>query len=248
MMGMLSMVLLLISGCAAGPSEQEKELKISAASSMRDAMKEIGELFEKETDFELVFNFGSSGTLAQQIHQGAPVDVYISANRRWMEDVEQDSLMKAPSIQTFATTRLVLASSKAQQVEAEFSRLDILDKVSIGDPESVPAGAYAKEALIESGQWHKLEKKLVYAKNVRQVAAYIASGNVDAGIIYASDAVVLDDLNVIETIPETLHSPVEYVSGITASSKKDAAAKAFLEFLKKEKPKKILADYGFEVR
>src|SRR5690625_1004702 len=171
---LLFMLLLLINlyGCASdNGSEKKDELFISAATSLTDAMKEIAEIYEAENKVELTFNFAGSGKLAQQIQQGAPVDVFISANENWMDMLIEEELIKEETKEDITGNKLVLITRKDSSFLLDsFKELQAndIDQIAIGNPESVPAGEYTVAVLKNIDKWDELENKFVYAQDVRQ--------------------------------------------------------------------------------
>ncbi len=198
----------IMTGCA---SQNEKsELTISAAASLTDAMEELTELFQQEqASVEFIFNFGSSGTLAQQIQHGAPVDVFLSADQAWMDTLEQEGLISSSTRYDFTGNTLVLIAAKDSDAAIHsFTELQAGEsgQLAIGDPESVPAGKYTKEALETIGLWEELEPDFVLAKDVRQVLTYVESGNAELGFVYSSDTFISDAVKIVaELIPNGTH-------------------------------------------
>ena len=248
---LLFMLLFLFNlyGCALeNGKEQKDELIISAAASLTDAMDEVKEIFEKEHNVELTFNFGGSGKLAQQIQQGAPVDVFISANENWMDILIEEELIKADTREDITGNKLVLIVGKDSSIPYDsFEDLNgnDVDQIAIGNPESVPAGEYAEEILKNIGKWEELEERFVFAQDVRQVLTYVETGNADIGFVYASDAEMSELVKVIAESDPSMHDPIIYPGAITASSKNETAGNQFIQFLKSNEGQEILAKYGF---
>ncbi|WP_211745273.1 molybdate ABC transporter substrate-binding protein [Paenibacillus sp. Marseille-Q4541] len=227
----------------------ETELIVSAAASLTDALEEIGPVFEaKHPDIQLTFNFGSSGALQQQIEQGAPSDLFLSAADKNMQAlIDNNNIMKDYS-ETLLTNELVLVSGSNNEMnitsEADLSKPEV-KVIAIGIPESVPAGSYAKEALEGLGLYDELLPKVVQAKDVRQVLQYVETGNADAGFVYKTDA-ILAKVDIIHTVDPELYTPIKYPMGITAASKHKEQAQVFYEFLKSEEAREIFESYGFK--
>ncbi|MDC3413560.1 molybdate ABC transporter substrate-binding protein [Aquibacillus sp. 3ASR75-11] len=247
---MLSIV--WISGCANDTNNVDKEkvtLSISAASSLTVAIDEIKAMYEERNNIKLEINYASSGTLVNQMKQGAPVDVFVSASKEWMNQATEEGLIDKSSVVPLLYNRLVFGTNeKNEQISFEDMVTTEKAQIAIGDPESVPVGAYAKEVLQNKNLWDTWQSKLVYAKNARQVAVYVESGNVDAGFLFQSDAIAFKTINVIEVIPESLHSPIVYPAGITTQTANEEGASQFLRFLQSETAQSIFKTYGFEVR
>jgi len=224
------------------------ELTISVAASVQDAMKDVQAAYAEEVpNVTITYNFGSSGSLAQQIAQGAPTDVFLSASQKWMDDLEEKGEIVADSRQDLLQNAMVLIVPQDQTGIADFKDVETaaVTKVAIGEPESVPAGRYAKEVLTSLNLFESIQPKLVFGKDVRQVLAYVATGNVDAGLVYATDAQVSDQVKVIATAPADTHSPIVYPVAVVQDSDEAAAAQAFVDFLTSDAAAAIFQGYGF---
>lgn len=239
--------LLSLSGC----NEERTELQIAAAASLTDAMEEIKTVYEKEYDVDLSFNFAGSGKLAQQIQQGAPVDVFLSANEDWMNQLEKEALIETNTREDVVGNELVLIAKKGSTFN--YSSMENIDKtelnhIAIGVPESVPAGEYTKQALQATEQWDALEELFIYAKDVRQVLTYVESGNADLGFVYKSDAETSNQVEVLTTVDTASFDPIVYPGGVTTTSNEKSEGEAFLDFLQSEEAQDILDKYGFVSR
>ena len=224
-------------------------LTVSAAASLTDALEEIKGLYQTRTGHILVMNYGSSGALQQQIEQGAPVDLFIAAAQRQMETLQGKGLILAESRVELLGNEVVLivpAVGKDGEIK-DFNSLtaDSLKLLAIGEPESVPAGRYAKEVLSSLGIWEMVEPKLILAKDVRQVLTYVETGNVDAGIVYLTEALTSEKVTVISTAPAGSHSPVTYPAAIMAAANAQQAAEDFMAFLQGNTAKEIFEQHGF---
>lgn len=230
------------------PSSDQKELTISAAVSLTDALEEMQKTFEKEHQVTLKFNLGSSGILAQQIEQGAPADIFISANEDWMDKLEEKKLILEGTRKNITENRIVLVTSKdhpANVNKIADIKADNAGQIAIGNPESVPAGKYTKEVLEHLKKWDELEKSFIMAKDVRQVLTYTETGNANLGFVYASDAEVSDKVTVLDTADVSLHDPIIYPGAVVADTKNKETAKAFMDYLESDKGQEILKKYGF---
>jgi molybdate transport system substrate-binding protein len=230
---------------SAAPSTK---LTISAAASLKDAMEEIKPLYSKEkSNVTLTYNFGSSGALQQQIEQGAPADVFISAAAKQMDALQQKSLLLDGTRKDLLRNQVVLIVPEKGTAITGFKDLtsDRIKKIAIGEPKSVPAGKYAQEVLTKQKIFDPIKAKVVYAKDVRQVLNYVESGNADAGIVYLSDAKSSNKVKVVETAPENSHSPVVYPLAVLKSSKNPDAAKDFVQFLFGNQAKTVFEKQGF---
>ena len=235
------------------PSESVT-LTVSVAASVQDAMKEVQKAYQAEAPHvSVTYNFGSSGSLAQQIAHGAPVDVFLSASNRWMDELETKGQLAEGSHQKLLQNTMVLIVPKGNTTNRVnidgFSDLeaDSLSKVAIGEPESVPAGGYAREVLTTFNLFELLQSKVVFGKDVRQVLSYVATGNVDAGLVYATDALVSDQVQVVAIAPATSHAPIVYPVAVVKDRPNVEAAQAFVDFLASETVAKIFAKYGFSM-
>jgi molybdate transport system substrate-binding protein len=255
-------VVLLIAGCTNKNAEKEStvkpkenntrtELMISAAISLTDALDEIKTIYEKEHPVALTFNLGGSGSLAQQIQQGVPSDVFISANETWMDTLERENLINKDSRADVAGNNLVLITIELSNMNYQsINELnpDDVDKVAIGNPDSVPAGEYAEQALQQLNVWNELndDNKLVLAKNVRQVLTYIETGNADIGFVYESDALTSDKINILTTVDKTLHDPIIYPAAVIADTAHEKESADFVAFMNSKQAQQILEKYGFK--
>lgn len=223
-------------------------LTVSAAASVQDAMQAVQVAYRTTApNVTLVYNFGSSGSLAQQIHQGAPTDVFLSASTTWMDDLEAKGQIRTDSRQDLLQNAMVLIIPADKMTVTDFKDLaeSELGKVAIGEPESAPVGRYAKEVLTAFNLFETLQPRLVFAKDVRQVLSYVATGNVDAGLVYTTDALISDQVEVIATAPSDTHTPIVYPIAIVQDSPHAEAAQAFLTFLATPTATTIFEDYGF---
>jgi molybdate transport system substrate-binding protein len=226
-----------------------KSITICAAVSLREALNEIKPKFEQEKSIKLTFNFGSSGTLQKQIQEGAPADVFISAGKKQMDALESRDFIIKESRKNLLSNELVLIVPK--EYTGKIKTVDDLSssnmKVCIGEPQTVPAGQYAKEALTNLNLWNKLSASMVYAKDVKQVVAYVEKGEVAGGIVYNSDATSIKDSEVVQVFDESTHNPIVYPEAIVSSSKDKESAKAFLDYLNTDSAKQVFEKYGFSV-
>ncbi len=246
----LSLLCLLCALVLAVPTvSAAKELIVSAAASLTDAFKDIEPAFEKANpDVDVVMNFASSGALYRQIEQGAPADVYASANPKWMDKAVKNGFVDKASVQVFARNSLVLstpADNPAGVKTLDDLTGDKVKNIGIGAPETVPAGQYAKAALEAKGLYETLKPKMIFAESVRQVLDYLSRGEVDCGFVYGTDAVKGGDrVAVIEEIP--LKKPVTYPIAVLKESASPDAAKAFVDFVRSDAGVKLLEARGFK--
>ena len=225
-----------------------QELIVSAAASLTDAFSGLKEDFEKEhPGTQLVFNFGASGALYRQIEQGAPVDVYASADMRWMGEAIRIGRVEALESTVFAQNRIVLAVPKNNP--AGVSTLKDLEsagvrRVGVGMPDTSPAGNYTRQSLKDLELWELLEPKYIFAENVTQLLSYLRLGEVDAGFFFASDAVRgADSVAVVMEMP--MKEPALFPIAPLSDSKQPDLAQAFVRFILSEKGQTVLSGYGF---
>jgi molybdate transport system substrate-binding protein len=227
---------------------QGTTLTVSAAASLTDAFKEIGQRFEAANPGTVLrFNFAASGVLVQQIIQGAPVDVFVSADQETMDRGIQQQVLDAATRRDFAANSLVLIAPLPDG--AKLTAIGDLagpavKRIALGKPASVPVGRYSKRALESAGLWAAAEPKIVYADNVRQVLDYVARGEVDAGFVYRTDALLMPDKVRVVGVVEG-HAPVRYPLALTRDSRNKALAQAFVGSLFTPESQAILARFGF---
>ena len=231
--------------CAPAPAD----VTISAAISLKAALEKAQPLLEQAAGEKVSFNFGASGTLAAQIQQGAPVDLFIAADRPTVQKLLDAKAVDPASVKSIAGNELVLVNSRLSSAlkPAAFSDLLKLSKLAIGDPKVVPAGAYAKETLTALKLYDPLNNagKLVTAENVAQVLTFVQRGDVDAGIVYATDAQAATGIDTVATADPASHSPIEYVSALVANTTHHAAAAKAQQAFSNDKVQSILHDFGF---
>ena len=223
-------------------------LTVSAAASLTNVFKEVATVYkEKHPDTTIQFNFAASGALLQQMRQGAPVDVFASADQKSMNDAAKAGLIDEATRKDFVRNEVVLvAPSSGGDKVKDLKSLegDDVSKIAVGSVESVPVGRYTKEGLVKSGQWDKLTPKFVFAENVRQVLDYVSRGEVQAGFVYATDAAVRSDkVRVVESLP--IDTVVSYPVAVTKSAGSKDEARAFVDFLNSDEASPIFDKAGF---
>lgn len=226
------------------------KLTISAAASLRDALNEIKPLYtQQKSSTTLTYNYGASGSLQQQIEQGAPVDVFISAGPKQMDALQQKGLLLDGTRKDLLKNQVVLIAPKDSTTVTGFNDLssDRVKKIALGEPASVPAGKYAQEVLTKLKILNSVKPKAVYAKDVRQVLTYVEAGNADAGIVYLTDAKASDKVKVVANAPADSHSPVVYPIAVLKSSKNVDSAKDFEQFLSGNQAKAVFEKQGFTI-
>jgi molybdate transport system substrate-binding protein len=229
-------------------AQSNNNLLISAAASLKEALEEIKPLYQQsKPNVNINYNFGSSGALQQQIEQGAPADIFISAAKKQVDALEQKGLLVPGTRNIIAKNRLVLVVPKnVVGITSFYSLKDAkVKKIAIGEPRSVPAGQYAQQVLEKLKIWSEIKSKLVFANNVRQVLASVESGNADAGLVYITDAKISDKVKVVVTADEKYHSPIIYPLAVVKRSKNVDAAKEFSQFLSSNQANTVFKKYGF---
>jgi molybdate transport system substrate-binding protein len=228
-----------------------QDLILSVAISLKDATGELGRAFQStHPEVVLHFNFGGSGALLQQIEGGAPVDIFLSAGQRQMDELEKQHLIVAATRRAFAQNTLVVV--RPVDARSEITRpADLLDArvrhIVIGNPRTVPAGQYAEESLRALHLWDRLQPKLVLAENVRQALDYVARGEADAGFVYATDAATRAP-GVTEAFrpPADSYRAAIYPGAVVATSRHLALGEAFLDLLTSVKGQAVLRRLGFQ--
>jgi molybdate transport system substrate-binding protein len=240
----LVLFLLTLAAC----SHPQTALTVSAAASVQDALRATAAEYQRlhPRAAKVEFNFGASGALGQQIAQGAPVDLFVSAAPQPMDQLAAKGLLLGGTRRDLLRNDIVLVVP-AHDSDITFAALatGAVKQLALGDPASVPAGDYGRQVLTNLGIWEQVRPKLVLAKDVRQVLAYVATGNVEAGIVYGTDARRTANVKVAAVAPETSHAPVVYPAAIIASTRDAAAARDFLAFLEGPYAREIFTSYGF---
>jgi len=223
-----------------------QQLTVSAAASLTDAFREIGTRFEaSRRGTALRFNFAASGLLLQQISQGAPADVFVSADQETMNRGIAQKIIAADSRRDFASNSLMLITPTGSPLKTvrELGSPEV-KRIAVGKAASVPAGRYTQQALENARLWNALQPKLVFADNVRQVLDYVSRGEVEAGFVYRTDAeLARDRVRIAMTVGG--HSPVTYPAAVVADSRQAALARDFVGYLNGVDAQAILAKYGF---
>lgn len=234
-----------------GKKEEKIELTISAAASLQDAMEEIKTMFASEqSNISLAFNYGASGALQQQIQEGAPVDLFFSAAQDKYDALVEAGLIDAAEGKTYLGNELVLIApvdSAVENVDFTYMVDDAVKQISIGTPESVPAGKYAKQVMEGLNIYNKVENKLVFAKDVRSVLNYVDTKSVDLGVVYKTDAITSENVKILASAPTDLHDKIVYPMGIIKATKNKEAAMKFYEYLQTEAAQEVFVKYGFTV-
>jgi molybdate transport system substrate-binding protein len=240
----------LLVACASPTQNGRTQITVAAAASLSDAFTEVGKSFEaNHRAIAVNFNFAASGTLQRQIERGAPADVFASAANQQMEALEEQDLLLAGSRQRFARNQVVVVAGNANSDIDELSDLasNDIQRIAMGNPATVPAGAYGKAALVSVNLYQSLsdEQKLVFGENVRQVLTYVERGNAPVGIVYATDAAIAPNLEVAVRISPQRSGDIEYPIATVKRSQHPEAAQTFIDFVTSSQGQKILQSYGF---
>jgi molybdate transport system substrate-binding protein len=254
MVGLL--VLLMVMGSfAVQAAAADQDVVVFAAASTTNAIAEIGELYAAKRAGHIKTSFASSSTLAKQIASGAPADVYLSANKKWMDFLEKKNALDKSTRFDLLGNRIVFIAplrSSIDKVEVNDS-LDLAvllgsdGRLSMGDPDHVPAGMYGKKAMEKLGLWNQAQRRLAPMKDVRAALVLVERGEAPLGQVYATDAAISKKVRVVGMFPTDSHPPIVYPVAAVADGKAVAAA-AFLNFLKSAEAKAVFTKYGFEVR
>jgi molybdate transport system substrate-binding protein len=242
LLAVVLVIVFILTGC--GDKSDKTELTVSAAASLTDSMNKIAAEYEKVSGVKVNLNLASSGTLQKQIENGAPTDLFLSASKSKMDKLVENGHIEKDNSFNLLENSIVLIVNKeyVEQYDSIEKLVNSDEKLSIGAPESVPAGKYSKEALENMNLYSKLEDRLVFGKNVKQVAKYVETGEIVAGIVYASDLSVLENVEVVMEIDSKYHSRIVYPLGIVESSDE---TKEFVRFLESDKALEIFKEYGF---
>jgi len=232
---------------ASGPV-QAAELHVMAASSLKEVIDELSDSFARKTPgVRVVKTYAGSGALAKQLENGAPADIFISANVRWAEYLKLRNLLSALTVTEFAYNTLVFAGPAGSKVSSLDDLLK-LERIAIGSPKSVPAGEYAMEALRNAGIDRRLASKLVLAKDVRECLMYAERGEVDGALVFRSDALQARKSKILFTLPQNLYSRATYPIALTQTGAHSRDAQAFYRYLLGPEAKRVLVKYGFVAR
>lgn len=235
----------------AAPGARAQDVTLSVAVSLKDVTEELGRAFmAARPGVTLRYNFGASGDLQKQIEAGAPVDVFLSAAQRQMDELEKQHLIVPASRRAFARNALVVIKPADSRVDIT-KPADLLEarvgRIVIGNPRTVPAGQYAEESLRGLGLWDRLQPKLVFAENVRQALDYVARGEVDAGFVYTTDAAArAQGVKDAFRPPDDSYRPIIYPGAIVAASKHVTLAQALLDLLGGPNGRTVLSRFGFQ--
>jgi molybdate transport system substrate-binding protein len=243
---------LAVAGLPQTAAAQEKSIVVFAAASLKNALDEVDGLFTKQSGIKVVSSYAASSSLMKQIQQGAPADVFLSADVDWMDYGIKHNLIKGDTRQDLLGNRLVLIAPKDSKIGnvtigpgLDLAALAGSGRIATGDVRAVPAGLYAKAALEKLGIWSSVESKIAMAENVRAALVLVARGEAPLGIVYETDAKVDPSVKIIGVFPEDSHPPIIYPVAMTKDAKPDAAQ--YLAFLTTPEAKAVFERYGFRV-
>jgi molybdate transport system substrate-binding protein len=243
----IALALVLLVAAAVGA----QEITLSVAVSLKDAVEDLGRGFmAARPGVTLRYNFGASGDLQKQIEAGAPIDVFLSAGQRQMDELERQKLIASAGRRAFARNVLTVVKPADSRIDIA-KPADLLEarvgRIVIGNPKTVPAGQYAEESLRALGLWERLGPKIVFSENVRQTLDYVARGEVDAGFVYTTDAATRAK-GVKEAFrpPDDSYRPIVYPGAVVAASKQPVLGQAFLDLLGSPQGRTVLSRFGFQ--
>jgi molybdate transport system substrate-binding protein len=232
------------------PEEKAEPLVVLAAASLQEALNAEADAWAAQGHPRPTLSFAASSALARQVESGAPADLFLSADEKWMDTVEKDGALKAGSRRDLLTNSIVLIAPKASPASVDLTNAGSFDaalgkgRLAMAEPDSVPAGKYGKAALKHLKLWDRLSGKVARADNVRAALALVESGEAPLGIVYATDAAASKSVRVLATFPEDSHPPIRYPVAVLAASK-NAQAAGFEQFLTSDQGRAIFAKHGF---
>jgi molybdate transport system substrate-binding protein len=243
---------IVMAGLPAAALAQEKSITVFAAASLKNALDEVDSLFTAQSGIKVVASYAASSSLMKQIEQGAPADVFLSADIDWMDYGIKHNLIKNDTRKDLLGNRLVLIAPKDSKIGNvtiapgfDLAALVGSGRIATGDVRAVPAGLYAKAALEKLGIWPSVESKIAMAENVRAALVLVARGEAPLGIVYETDAKVDPSVKIIGVFPEDSHPPIIYPVAMTKNAKPGAAQ--YLAFLTTPEAKAVFERYGFRV-
>jgi molybdate transport system substrate-binding protein len=229
---------------------QDKTLTVFAAASMKNALDDVDKAYTAKTGAKIVASYAASSALAKQIEQGAPADVFVSADTAWMDYVKDKKAINEPTRVNLLDNSIVLIAPKDSKIDKvtidrgfDLAKLAGDGKVAVGDVKAVPAGKYAKAALEKLGAWTAAEPKMAMAENVRAALALVSRNEAVLGIVYSSDAKIEPGVKIVGTFPATSHPPIIYPVAATSTAHQGTAD--YLAFLRSSDAKAIFEKYGF---
>jgi molybdate transport system substrate-binding protein len=243
--------LLLCSLALIAQASMAANLRVSAASSLTDALHDIAKIYERDTHDTLLFDFGASSTLARQIAEGAPSDVFFSADELKMDQLQQRGfIVKASRRSILSNTLVIIVPSDSNlKINGPADLADnAISNIAVAEPQSVPVGIYAKEYLRAQHVWDRIKDKVIPTENVRAALAAVESGNVQTGIVYRTDALISRAVRIAFEVPASEGPKISYPVAIVGDSKQKAAAQKFIDFLQSPAAQEVFRKYGFLIK
>ena len=240
----------LLAGAASDPAPA-RSITVFAAASLTDVLQELGDRYTQLSGTRVIFSFAATSILARQIENGAHADVFFSADQESMEYLDQRGSIQRPSRHNLLGNRLALVASMDSAIKLEIApRFPLLaalhgERLAVADPDSVPAGRYARSALLSLGVWNEVADRLVRAENVRGALLFVARGEVPLGIVYETDALIDHRVRIVALFPENTHLPITYPVALTSTAGEQA--RAFLEYLDGPAGQAAFSRFGFAV-
>lgn len=234
------------------PAAAQTNVLVFAAASMKEALDGVAAQWQRETGKKAVISYAASSALARQIEQGAPAQIFISADLDWMDYVENKKLIKPATRTNLLGNRIVLIAPKSSaatiKIEPDFPLATALGsgRMALADVNAVPAGKYGKAALEKLGAWNRVQDKVAQAENVRAALLLVSRGEAPLGIVYQTDATADPGVKIVGTFPEETHPPIVYPSALTASTS-NPDAEAFLAYMSSPKARPLFAAQGFVI-
>ncbi len=225
---------------------EKKELIVAAASSLTKAFTEVGTAFEKANNCKVTFSFGATGSLSEQLTNGAPFDVFAAADETTVAKLDKAGQLISNTVQPYAVGRLGIATLKSSKVEVKTIEDLVkpeIKKIAIANTETAPYGQAAKQALESSKLWEKIEPKLVYGKSISDTLALVTTGNAEAGFVSLS---LKDDTLNFTLLDSKMHEPIRQAMAVTKNTKEEELGRKFIEFVKGKEGQEIMGKYGFE--
>lgn len=248
----LTLSMLVLTGCGNEKTTEKPEVTVLAAASLTDALDEIIAEYEKDSHCTITPSYAGSGELVQQIEGGAPCDIFISASKANMDQLEDRGYIDTATRQDMLTNTLTLIASVEKKNSVTMDSLISADikTIAVGEPETVPAGKYASQVFDNMKITDKLTNKIVYAKDVRAVLNYVETGDADCGFVYKTDSLMMDEEkgSIIGDVDSSLHDPIVYPAAIMAEAPQAEYAADFYKFLQTDFAKKVFVKYGFNVK
>jgi molybdate transport system substrate-binding protein len=238
-------------GAGGGARAHPRPITVFAAASLQNVMQEIGADYAKATGTPVSFNFAGSSTLARQIVEGAPVDLFISADPKWMDYAESHGLVEGASRVDLLTNHLALIAPKGSTVTLKIGPGFAIAKalgdgrLAMADPDAVPAGLYGKAALIKLGVWPDVQTRIAKGDSVRAALVFVAKGEAPLGVVYDTDAKIDPAVRIVDLFPDDSHPPILYPAAVIVSPK-SPEARAFLAYLQTPPVRAVFARYGFK--